>query len=171
MTTSTYKVANGTIKNVHSPTVCAGENCCIHNPSSHSMLSFPQHFGRRGNIFMERECTHGLFHPDPDDPKTKNWVERRHHCDGCCKGCYVGYPGKPYWWNDDLHTPDQRLLINRAQCLKCADIIESLSVHDFVSCVCGAIFVDGGREYQRYGADEWAHFIDMSVYEEINNDN
>lgn len=36
---------------------------------------------------------------------------------------------------------------NRAKCLKCGDVIESKHVHDFVSCKCGAISVDGGREY------------------------
>jgi hypothetical protein len=165
-----YEVANGTISRVHEPTVCAGENCCIHNPSNHTMVTFPQHFGRRGTVFMERECPHGFFHPDPDDPKSKDWVERRHHCDGCCKGCYPGSLRKPNWWVDDLHTPDQRLLVNKAQCRACGDIIESKSVHDFVSCDCDAIFVDGGREYQRCGADSWDNFWDLSIYEDINNE-
>ena len=166
-----YEVANGTIERVHPPTVCAGENCCIHNPSPHSMVSFPQHFGRRGTVFMERECPHGFFHPDPDDPKTKDWIERRHNCDGCCKGCYEGYPGKPEWWNDERHTPDRRLLVNKAQCGECGDIIESTSVHDFVECKCHQMFVDGGREYQRFGFESYRDFIDLSEYEDINNDN
>jgi len=36
---------------------------------------------------------------------------------------------------------------NRAQCRKCKDIIESKHVHDFVTCKCGAISVDGGQDY------------------------
>lgn len=36
---------------------------------------------------------------------------------------------------------------NRAKCAKCGDIIESKSVHDFVTCGFTAISVDGGREY------------------------
>ena len=39
----------------------------------------------------------------------------------------------------------------KLQCNKCKDIIESKIVHDFVRCKCGAIFVDGGDEYCRYG--------------------
>jgi hypothetical protein len=62
-------------------------------------------------------------------------------------------------------------LVNKAQCRACGDIIESKSVHDFVSCDCGAIFVDGGREYQRFGFDTLDNFWDLSIYEEINNDN
>jgi hypothetical protein len=42
---------------------------------------------------------------------------------------------------------------NRARCKKCNDIIESKFRHDFVSCKCGAIFVDGGHDYFRYGGD------------------
>jgi hypothetical protein len=166
----TYQVANGTIRGVHSPTACAGENCCIHNPSPHSMIDFPQHFGRRGIVLMERECPHGFFHPDPDDPKTKDWVIRRHSCClVCCKGCYTGYPGKPDWWNDERNTPDRRLIVNKAQCRACGDIIESKSVHDFVTCDCGAISVDGGVDYQHCSADIWENFWDLSIYEEINN--
>ena len=121
---------------------------------------------------MERECPHGFFHPDPDDPKTKSWMQRRHNCDGCCRGCYVGYPGKGDWWRDDMRTPDpdRRLLVNKAQCRKCGDVIWSQSVHDFVSCECGAIFVDGGTSYQRSGADDLHNFIDLSIYEDINNE-
>ena len=40
---------------------------------------------------------------------------------------------------------------NRVRCKKCKDVIESLSVHDFVRCKCGACFVDGGTDYKRRG--------------------
>jgi hypothetical protein len=40
-----------------------------------------------------------------------------------------------------------------ALCLKCDDIIESQHRHDFVRCSCDAIFLDGGREYIRYGGN------------------
>lgn len=45
----------------------------------------------------------------------------------------------------------RKILRNAAQCLKCLDTIESKTVHNWVSCKCGAIFVDGGHEYQRWG--------------------
>jgi hypothetical protein len=38
---------------------------------------------------------------------------------------------------------------NRARCRKCNDIIESEYRHDFRSCECGAISVDGGKAYLR----------------------
>lgn len=38
---------------------------------------------------------------------------------------------------------------NRARCRKCGDIIESRYRHDFVTCKCEAVSVDGGRDYFR----------------------
>jgi len=38
---------------------------------------------------------------------------------------------------------------NDARCRKCGDEIESKSRHDFVTCKCGAISVDGGQDYMR----------------------
>lgn len=42
---------------------------------------------------------------------------------------------------------------NKAKCRKCGDIIQSKFRHDFMSCKCGAIFVDGGDEYWRAGGN------------------
>lgn len=50
---------------------------------------------------------------------------------------------------------------NAAHCMKCQDFIVSKHRHDFVSCQCGAIFVDGGQEYLRRGG-EMDHFADCS---------
>jgi hypothetical protein len=65
-----------------------GENgrpiCCIHNQSKHHMVSWPQNWRSDKNM-MERLCSHGIGHPDPDDLKvrTTNWAGI-HGCDGCC---------------------------------------------------------------------------------------
>ena len=39
----------------------------------------------------------------------------------------------------------------KLRCLKCKDVIESKSIHDFQRCECGTIFIDGGNEYTRVG--------------------
>lgn len=44
---------------------------------------------------------------------------------------------------------DKKILVNKIQCKKCKDIIESKYVHDFKWCVCRNIAVDGGLEYLR----------------------
>ena len=36
---------------------------------------------------------------------------------------------------------------NRIKCNHCGDIIESEYVHDFKSCSCGKVSVDGGDDY------------------------
>ena len=45
------------------------------------------------------------------------------------------------------------------------DIIESTHVHDFVSCKCGKLCVDGGLEYLRRVGD-FENSLDLSEYEE-----
>lgn len=42
---------------------------------------------------------------------------------------------------------ERQLIVNRAQCLKCGDVLISKHRHDFVSCRCLGLFVDGGTEY------------------------
>lgn len=37
----------------------------------------------------------------------------------------------------------------KVRCLRCGDIIESKWLHDFVSCSCGKVAVDGGDQYFR----------------------
>ena len=39
----------------------------------------------------------------------------------------------------------------KIKCLKCNGIIESFYRHDFKWCSCGNIFIDGGKDYLRYG--------------------
>ncbi len=54
------------------------------------------------------------------------------------------------------------ILRNAAECARCGDVIESKHRHDFVSCTCGAIFVDGGKRYLRRGEMSPGDLIDSS---------
>jgi hypothetical protein len=77
------------LKNVHSPRLCAGRHCVLHNPSNHHMVTWPTMF--RSDVqfrYMERTCEHGVGHPDPDDI-AYFWTSYKidisiHGCDGCC---------------------------------------------------------------------------------------
>lgn len=60
---------------------------------------------------------------------------------------------------------EPRIAINKAQCGKCGDVIESRSRHDFKRCSCGQFFVDGGREYLRRGSGS-AGFTELTTYED-----
>lgn len=39
------------------------------------------------------------------------------------------------------------------KCTKCGTRLYSTHTHDFKYCKCGAIFIDGGDDYMRYGGD------------------
>lgn len=57
------------------------------------------------------------------------------------------------------------IIRNSAKCKLCNDEIESKHRHDFVSCSCGEIFVDGGKSYIRRGAKDLNNIIDTSITE------
>ena len=64
-----------------------------------------------------------------------------------------------------------KIIKNAIQCKHCGEIIESKSVHDFKTCKCGKVFVDGGHEYLRRGYTNSAKddFIDLSETIEVEN--
>jgi len=79
----------------HSERICAREkHCAVHRPSKKNRLRdwpFVVRLDKQG--IMERQCAHGVGHPDPDSLK---WVARSlgkknagylgiHGCDGCCR--------------------------------------------------------------------------------------
>jgi hypothetical protein len=96
------------LHNVHPMDNCAGQPCVIHNPTDHSMRSWPLHW-RDDRQMFERICSHGVGHPDPDqfgfwEQAAKRWRPSIaadviddpypignpyegmgiHGCDGCC---------------------------------------------------------------------------------------
>lgn len=55
--------------------------------------------------------------------------------------------------------------INSIRCKKCSDVIVSNNRHDFKSCKCGAVSVDGGSWYCRRVAQNVDHdYEELSVY-------
>lgn len=73
---------------VHRHELCEGRGCCIHHPSHHPMVTWPRNW-RSDRRMMERLCSHGIGHPDPDDLDFINSLPGRHDdgthcCDGCC---------------------------------------------------------------------------------------
>ena len=59
----------------------------------------------------------------------------------------------------ELHM---KIISNKIQCKHCGEIIESTSVHNFVTCKCGKVSVDGGQDYlRRCGNKE--DYIELSI--------
>lgn len=73
---------------------------------------------------------------------------------------------KHYWEYGEQDRETRRkyntgdILENAAKCLKCGDYVRSNNRHDFKSCSCGNVTVDGGSWYVRRSVK------DMSMYEE-----
>jgi hypothetical protein len=62
----------------------------------------------------------------------------------------------------------KKIKINKIKCNHCGDIIESKSIHDFIWCKCGKVFVDGGLDYLRRGfKDGPEDYQEMSEFEEV----
>ena len=74
---------------LHKKEVCVGP-CPYHAPSDHHMVEWPKVLRETGLI--ERVCSHGIGHPDPDSVRFFISIDlgyaylNIHGCDGCCGG-------------------------------------------------------------------------------------
>lgn len=48
----------------------------------------------------------------------------------------------------------EEIINNKIKCKKCGDIIKSKSTNDYKKCSCGAVAVDGGKDYLKRMGDE-----------------
>jgi len=79
---------------VHGTSQCQGRACPFHNPTDHRMNEWPKHVRWDRCALVERICSHGIGHPDPDSLEwvneyrtQKRWDrdDGTHGCDGCCR--------------------------------------------------------------------------------------
>ena len=65
---------------------------------------------------------------------------------------------------------EPRLVVNRARCVFCGDEIQSHYRHDYKTCSCRFLSVDGGTDYARrvfHTIDEGENmYTDLSLYED-----
>lgn len=64
----------------------------------------------------------------------------------------------------------RKIIRNAARCNHCGDTIESTFRHDFKSCSCGRVCVDGGYDYIRRGFVEKGDYTELSEYENFPED-
>jgi hypothetical protein len=57
----------------------------------------------------------------------------------------------------------EHIIRNAARCRKCGDEVESENRHDFVTCSCGSLSVDGGLDYLKRSGDP-ANCEELSEY-------
>ena len=48
----------------------------------------------------------------------------------------------------------EEIINNKIKCKKCEDIIKSKSTNDYKKCSCGAVAVDGGKDYLKMIGNE-----------------
>ena len=73
---------------------------------------------------------------------------------------HLGQKGKRIYMQD-------KILKNMIKCKFCQEIIESKHVHDFVTCKCGQVSVDGGTDYLKrcFKRDPELDFEELSIIE------
>ena len=55
----------------------------------------------------------------------------------------------------------EEIISNKIKCKKCGDIIESKSTNHYKRCSCGAVAIDGGKDYlKRIGKEK--DYIELS---------
>lgn len=73
---------------VHPASACVGRPCPFHNPSNHKMKNWPINVRLDNKGLVERFCTCGVAHPDPDSVAYFRGIGidymSVHSCDGCC---------------------------------------------------------------------------------------
>lgn len=62
----------------------------------------------------------------------------------------------------------RKIIENKAQCLICKDVIESKYRHDFVTCSCENLSIDGGQDYLKRSCLFPDTFKELSTFEEGN---
>ena len=60
-----------------------------------------------------------------------------------------------------------KIIRNQARCLLCGDMIESKGRHDFVTCSCGSLSVDGGKLYLIRSFQNRLDWEERSIVEEV----
>lgn len=110
------------IHGFHKSTWCKGEHCPVHKPSDHRYRHYRLWFNFEKFVF-EREVT--------EKANTEF----------------------PFIIDPDDYTLNlnqgKMIYRNSIRCNHCKDEIESSYRHDFKSCNCGKVAVDGGNAYQR----------------------
>lgn len=56
------------------------------------------------------------------------------------------------------------IIKNVIRCNHCGDVLESAYTHDFKTCKCGTVSVDGGHDYLRRCFNTLDDFTDLSLF-------
>lgn len=130
-----YLSSGQTVFGFHDSDRCLGDHCPVHNPSNHELREFPLRFNFDAFVF-ERiiPASEGVEETFIPDPDDYTLVS----------------------------NGGKLIYRNSAQCVNCGEELISFSRHDFNTCACGDISVDGGHAYMRRVVNS-GNFIDTSI--------
>lgn len=117
-----YLSSGQIINQFHESTKCAGEHCPVHKPSDHEYRQYALAFNFDAFVFERLIPSEDAAQPltIPDpDDYTLN------------------------------RNGGQLIYRNSARCLECSTQVTSYRTHDFATCPCGNLSVDGGHQYLR----------------------
>lgn len=94
------------------------------------------------------------------------------------KKCNCPLPTTDYIDFTNIDTPQEKrrelnigdIYINAVECPSCGWNIRSKNRHDYISCKCGATFVDGGSWYTRTSQNAILHTVMYKDIREEDND-
>lgn len=124
------------VLSVHNKDRCRGDACAVHKKTDHAFRGYPQVWFDGS---MWRRSPPGYLWPDPDS--------------------LLGEELSPL-----VLQERSELILNRAKCLTCDSVITSEFRHDYVTCSCGNLSVDGGLDYERRGFTEGCKWEELSEY-------
>ena len=60
----------------------------------------------------------------------------------------------------------EKIISNKIKCKKCGDVIKSKNTNDYKRCSCGAVAVEGGKNYlKRIGNEE--DYVELSTIKNV----
>jgi hypothetical protein len=119
---------------VHKASQCAPRNCPLHRPSEHEYRDLPLFFTGTYMVRLTGEIN--------DENPTGQIIDPDDY---------------------EYNRNGRAILRNSALCHSCGEEIVSAFRHDFVTCSCGNVAVDGGGSYPRRVLRDGASFKDTSV--------
>ena len=64
-----------------------------------------------------------------------------------------------------------KIVSNKAKCKRCNTVAESHHRHHLCFCTCGAIYVDGGKDYLRRGGRDLSMLEELSEFIQVDDSN
>lgn len=118
----------------HKASACEPRNCPVHRPSEHEYRDLPLYFTGTHMVRLTGVSTNENPGGQIIDPD-----------------------------DYEYNINGKAILRNSAKCLSCQETIHSVYRHDYQTCPCGNISVDGGESYLKRSVNDFSNYQDTSL--------